>query len=77
MLFILNIVVVISTIFGILLESKLLFVTSATSGAGLLFQVGVLFSTGNARGTALNEVYPKNIKANSDIVQSLLIENNK
>ena len=35
----------------------LIFVSNATNGVGVLFQAGVLFSTGNAKGTALSKVY--------------------
>ena len=41
------------------------------------FQACAQFSTGNARGTALSELYLENINAIADIVLSLLIENNK
>ena len=42
---------------------------------GKLFQVGVRFSTGNAKETALSEVSPENVKAILEIVQFFWIEN--
>ena len=35
------------------------------------------FYTENAKGTALSEVYPENVKAIIEIVQKMLIGNNK
>ena len=53
--------------FQLLVQNSLFFVISATSGAGLLFQAGVQFSTGIARETVLSEVYLENVKAFPDI----------
>ena len=41
----------------------LMIVSNATNGVSVLFQASVLFSTGNAKGTALNQKYAsQNIK---------------
>ena len=52
------------------------FVTSATSGAGVIF-LSWQFSTWKTRETSLSEVYPEIVKTKPNIVGSLLIENTK
>ena len=39
----------------------LILVSYATHGISMLFQAGILFSTGNAKGTALSKVYSDQI----------------
>ena len=45
-------------------EAQLILVTPATTGGGVLFQAGVLFSSENAKGTTFSKVNAENINTN-------------